>query len=77
VSVLFCSESFEFGERLPALGIGFCSLIDQFLIAPSGALGSLYGFWVFSEEIKVDHPSRVLSRSLEILRPEASPGWVE
>jgi hypothetical protein len=59
VSVLFCSESFEFGERLSALGVSFCCQIDQFLIAPSGALRSLYGFWVFSKEIKVYHPSRI------------------
>jgi len=26
-------------------------LVDQFLIAPPGALRSLDGFWVFSEEI--------------------------
>jgi hypothetical protein len=59
VSVLFCSESFKFGERLSALGVSLRSLINQSLIAPSGALRSLDGFWVFSKEIKVDHPSRI------------------
>jgi hypothetical protein len=56
---LFGSKGFKFCERFTTLGISFCCLVDQFLIAPSGALRGPYGFWVFSEEIEVDHPSRI------------------
>ena len=72
MSVLFGSQGFKFGERLTALCISFCSLVDQFLIAPSGALRSLDGFWVFSEEIEVDHPSRIQGINLWFLRRKAN-----
>jgi hypothetical protein len=51
MSVLLSTKGFEFCERLASLGIQFCCLINEFLIAPSGALRSLDGFWVFSKEI--------------------------
>jgi hypothetical protein len=72
MSILFSSQGFKFCERLAALCISFCSLIDQFLIAPSGALRSLDGFWVFSEEIEVDHPSRIQGINLRISRRKAN-----
>ena len=48
---MFGSKVLEFGERFTALRISFCSVVDQFLISPSGALRSLDGFRVFSKEI--------------------------
>jgi hypothetical protein len=48
MSVLLSTKGFEFCERFASLCIKFCCLIDQLLIAPSGALRSLDGFWVFS-----------------------------
>jgi hypothetical protein len=51
MSVLFSTKGFEFCERFASLGIQFCCLIDEFLIAPSGALRRFDGFWIFSKEI--------------------------
>jgi hypothetical protein len=51
VGILLGSKRFKFGEQSTTLDISFCCLIDQFLIAPSGALRSLYGLWVFSKKI--------------------------
>jgi hypothetical protein len=51
MSVLLSTKEFEFCERLTPLGIQFCCLIDEFLIASSCPLRSLDGFWVFSKEI--------------------------
>ena len=72
MSVLLCSKGLKFSERRSALGISFGCLIDQFLIAPSGALRSLDGFWVFSEEIEVDHPARIQGINLSFLRRKAN-----
>jgi hypothetical protein len=51
MSVLLSTKGFEFCERFASLGIYLGCLIDEFLIAPSGALRSLDGFWIFSKEI--------------------------
>jgi hypothetical protein len=59
VSVLFSSEGFKFGERFATLSISVCSLVDQFLIAPSGTLRSLDGFWVCSQQKEVYHASLI------------------